>query len=895
MTNPETAHPNFDDRAMDYAAELLAKALGLGEGDSPFPWQVRLLRRLLRGELPRALDIPTGLGKTSTMAIWLVARALRAAVPTRLVYIVDRKVVVDQATRVAEDLREWVEANPVVKEGLGLDDRRLAVSTLRGQFVDNREWMDDPSQPAIVVGTVDMIGSRLLFEGYRASRRIRPYMAGLLGHDALFVLDEAHLVPPFERLLERVMVEPGDLASREAFGVTPPPSRLLSLSATGRSRGGELFELDDDDLAHPIVRKRLGAEKRLTFVDLAPKASLAEAAAAAAWALSEEGTQPIRCVVFLTRRDDAEAAKAHLEKLTGANKVKKGQAPPIETELLVGARRVHERALSAKRLEELGFVAGSNVPRERPHFLFATSAGEVGVDLDADHMVGDLVPWERMVQRLGRVNRRGEGRARVTILRAADLDDERLKGVEVLLRRLPAEGDAIDVSPGALRELARKAKSDGDLARGIRHASTPDLLYPPLEKPTIEAWSFTSLEEHPGRPAIAPWLRGWDEDRPQTALAWRALLPLENGQKPSEAVLQRFFRAAPIHTGEQLETETWRAAEWLKKRVKKVLTAQAKADANARKLEYAGVLRKRGGLELLTLEWIDARQKKHLEADLADADLILDARIAGLSGDGLLDAGVDVAPPCMDGEGWQLDAAFRVRITSSEEPTSEAGWRERERFPFEQTGDGEVVTWLVVDRPVGEYITEEDRSASGSQSLPEHAEWTAARMCEIARRLSLPPRVTQLLALAARLHDEGKRAERWQRAFNAPQNGEAYAKTRGPVNVALLEGYRHEFGSLAYAARDPEFAALSAPEQDLVLHLIASHHGFARPTISTSGCDDAPPSVLEARAREVALRFARLQASLGVWGLAWWEALLRAADQQASRELELRGAGGNGR
>src|SRR5690606_12095211 len=224
------------------------------------------------------------------------------------------------------------------------------------------------------------------------------------------------------------------------------------------------------------------------------------------------------------------------------------------------------------------------------------------------------------------------------------------------------------------------------------------------------------------------------------------------------------------------------------------------------------------------------------------------ADLAGLSGDGLLDAGVDVAPPCMDGEGWQLDAAFRVRITSSEEPTSEAGWRERERFPFEQTGDGEVVTWLVVDRPVGEYITEEDRSASGSQSLPEHAEWTAARMREIARRLSLPPRVTQLLALAARLHDEGKRAERWQRAFNAPQNGEAYAKTRGPVNVALLEGYRHEFGSLAYAARDPEFAALSAPEQDLVLHLIASHHGFARPTISTSGCDDAPPSVLEARA-----------------------------------------------
>ena len=36
------------------------------------------------------------------------------------------------------------------------------------------------------------------------------------------------------------------------------------------------------------------------------------------------------------------------------------------------------------------------------------SAGEVGLDLDADHMVCDLVTWERMVQRLGRVNRRAE-------------------------------------------------------------------------------------------------------------------------------------------------------------------------------------------------------------------------------------------------------------------------------------------------------------------------------------------------------------------------------------------------------------------------------------------------------------------------------------------------------
>ena len=71
--------------------------------------------------------------------------------------------------------------------------------------------------------------------------------------------------------------------------------------------------------------------------------------------------------------------------------------------------------------------------------------------------------------------------------------------------------------------------------------------------------------------------------------------------------------------------------------------------------------------------------------------------------------------------------------------------------------------------------------------------------------------------------------------------------------------------------------------RDLALHLIAAHHGQARPLITVFDPDE-PPSALEGRAREVALRFARLQKRWGPWGLAWWEALFRAADQQASRD-----------
>ena len=72
--------------------------------------------------------------------------------------------------------------------------------------------------------------------------------------------------------------------------------------------------------------------------------------------------------------------------------------------------------------------------------------------------------------------------------------------------------------------------------------------------------------------------------------------------------------------------------------------------------------------------------------------------------------------------------------------------------------------------------------------------------------------------------------------------------------------------------------------RDLILHLIAAHHGNARPLISSAGCEEGPPSLLESRAGDAALRFARLQKQYGPWGLAWREAILRAADQSVSRE-----------
>src|SRR5439155_16412911 len=87
------------------------------------------------------------------------------------------------------------------------EEEPLAISTLRGQFADNAEWRNDPARPAVVVGTVDMIGSRLLFSGYGCGFKSRPLHAGFLGQDALLVHDEAQLEPAFQELVTAIQHE----------------------------------------------------------------------------------------------------------------------------------------------------------------------------------------------------------------------------------------------------------------------------------------------------------------------------------------------------------------------------------------------------------------------------------------------------------------------------------------------------------------------------------------------------------------------------------------------------------------------------------------------------------------------------------------------------------------
>ena len=1112
-------------------ADLLKTSLGLTGKDRPFCWQSELLSRFAKNDLPPALDIPTGLGKTAVMAIWLVARACGATnLPRRLVYVVDRRTVVDQATEEAMKLHAFVAENQDVKESLGLEtDEDLPVSTLRGQHIDNKKWLENPTSPAIIVGTVDMIGSRLLFEGYGVSRKMRPYHAALLGVDTLVVLDESHLVPPFEKLIESIARRQGcGTGQYDGLGAGDadleqiiPKLRLLSLSATGRTGEGA-FGLTEGDLkAGTVTRKRLDAKKRLILHQTDDAAKLVDTLAAMAWEICDKGESAVRIIVFCDRRKDALDTRSAIRKL--ANKGKNATAPDwIEPELFVGGRRVFEREQAAKTLKALGFIAGSIETVEKPTFLIATSAAEVGVDLDADHMVCDLVAWERMVQRLGRVNRRGDGDATIIVVEpppSATNDekaafkkspDARTKKDEESIEKyrkklkterdkwrpyreavqfLPSDNSGFDASPGAIRQLKldaakefknAKAKApklindaatevglnlDADFIDGevkawekllgildcrrdapielppdpeppravaalmqktetnrtksenrkiekhrekvakerekwssyfesvqvlraaessdistcrallhlnmasqikvkfIEEATTPPPLRPGLSRALVDAWSMTSLKKHTGRPIVAPWLRGWVDDEPQTAIVWRKHLPhrgkLPDGKRAKQRYIrdiEAFFEAAPPHLSEVLETETYKVLDWLEQRAIALSTTDEADVGTALPLDQepcfaivldsainVAVTNDRTGClavndvifrvtdETLSKTQIGDQKKKWVESFqtyLAGKTIVVDSRFGGLPDSGLLEEKCDSVPRTADDsinedDIWNREDENRepvvkwfVRHTGgdeadefreSESETSDVDesdrktdlndvWKERLRFVLNADADTDNPPALIVYKWKGDSSIEDDRSTGFWQSLEDHKLQAEQRAESIADKLGLPPQYTKMLKVVARLHDEGKLAANWQNAFTqkAPQrpsefNGKPLAKTPGPIDFQILNHYRHEFGSLLHIEQNgngqyDDFYELPEHLRELGLHLIAAHHGFARPIIATEGCEDAPPSVLKKQALQIAIRFARLQKRWGPWGLAWWESLLRAADQQASRE-----------
>lgn len=886
-------------------------------GHAPFPWQRDLYGRFLKGDFPASCNLPTGTGKTSVIPIWVLALANRIGqvpIPRRLAYIVNRRTVVDQASDEARQIRDRLlnpdappDHAPVLRqlaEALGRvvcdpAGGPLVVSTLRGQLADNGDWRRDPARAAILVGTVDMIGSRLLFSGYRIGFRTRPLHAGLLGQDTLVVHDEAHLSPAFQALLVAVA---DTQATGPDCGVRP--FRVMELTATTRGTGSGQFHLGSEDLRNQEVARRIKADKALRLHTVAAERGAACERIAELLHAHESSGQAI--LAYTRTPEEVATIRQRLIQLVG-----KQVAP--RTTVLTGTVRGRERDHLVR--ENRVFARFLPKPQAEPMpgtvYLLCTSAGEVGVNISADHLVCDLMPFDSLTQRFGRVNRFGQGHARIDVV--SDLGpEEASKEVKPLdrarratlaaLPQLPTRPDgATDASPHALGEL----RSQIDL----RPAFSPAPRQAPLNGILLDNWALTSVRnELPGRPAVEPWLHGFEEDAvPETYVAWRAEVSFFRAQPDGEDGDSLLDMLADL-----LEDYPLKSQELLRDRTDRVLR------------HLKGLARKGGHLPVWLLA-LDGRLRvltlQELAQEAGDAlayrTVVLPPEAGGLTEDGLLDGSESVA------EGRAYDVADAVpgeperpRVRFLGQP-GEVGWdwqlvgtgppfdalpggdarlpgMKRVRDVVLRDGEGEPrARFAAFLRPQG---VEGDGAASWAarqdQLLDEHLGLAEAVATRVADGLGLTGAQRRALVLAARWHDRGKDRPLWQRAVGNHRLVPALAKTahgRPPEN---LSHYRHEFGSLVDVTRDPDFLREPAEVQDLVLHLIAAHHGRARPHFSPDeGYDPhADESVTAAVRAEVPRRFGRLQRRYGRWGLAWLESLLRAADYLASenpREVPL--------
>jgi len=872
-------------------------------GHDPFPWQTELARRLLNADVPMGCNLPTGTGKTSVIPIWVICLGLqtwsgRVTLPRRLIYAVNRRVIVDQATEEANRIIAVLSDHAAEPQAIALraaletlaatpSGFPIAVSTLRGGLADNGEWKVDPTKPAIVIGTVDMIGSKLLFCGYGDGRRDRPLHAGLLGQDALLVHDESHLMPAFGQSLRHVRA----LGRR---GVALRPFYTLDLSATRTDAGDRPFGLGAEDYDCPSIRRRLGLDDQTGRKRLAVHRLL-------------KGQQLVECFVQLAHRHEGTGASVliYVRTVALARKIHDALRKTLADEadsgenrlaILTGTLRGYERDRLAEHpvLQRFSPIRDRK-PRRDTAYLVSTAAGEVGANYDADHCICDLTTLENMIQRFGRVNRVGlfpESAIDVVV------DEEILKKEQ--------EGDSGKPKPLA-KTLALLESLHGDAAvvkvsqiAGCQEAWQPLPVRLDLDAWTLDAWSVTGLRsaDFPQRPDVALWLHGLTEaEHPETQVAWRFELDSMPALDGAEAAawLQDYLDLLPLRRHELLKEST--------REVRKTLEEIGRYGAEQGRVWKAILITADGEIMLDTLAELAGRPRA-----LKWGTVILPVASGGLVA-GLLDtsqkalrtAALDVADQpgqrerllvVRQGEDWlwlQADGATgTVEAPSLREV---AGVLAAARhypapvalaFPITDpdADDEEIRQALVVlNQPETALPAAGDLSAYAkrAQPLDVHLDRVEEAAQRIVAKLDLPAPLAEAVCLAARWHDQGKDRRHWQKAIGNLQ-GEPLAKSgHARFDRRFTKGYRHEFGSLLDAETDPILN--QHPERDLILHLIAAHHGYARPGFPERAYDRTVAfGRNETAARSVLTRFAELQARFGWWQLAWLEALVKAAD-----------------
>ena len=1022
-------------------------------GEPPFPWQSDLARRVL-SELawPQLIDVPTGLGKTALLDIAVfVAAATSAEVGAhrlgrrRIFFVVDRRIVVDEAydravllSKALDRSLESEQDTAVRRVALGLRalaptaDRALTlapyggggpertprtilpVTRMRGGVTWDSSWLDRPDLPGIVVGTVDQVGSRLLFRGYGVSDRRKPLDAALVGTDSLILVDEAHLA--------EVMVSTiTEAYRRDGQGLGLPRADVVRMTATAGDDRLRRYSLDVE--AHrdnEVAWRRLRAAKQLSVVSSDVKLVVRTIADQAVGLLS---TQHNTILVVCNTVDRARQVHANLTEAA----IRQQDPLNADVTLLIGRSRPADRDLLVGRLKQRFGVGRARTVGTKPAILVATQTVEVGANLDADALVSESAPWDCLVQRLGRVNRLGQcpGTAQAIIVHDG-VEDGPVYGTardvtwEFLLEITNRGVVGADVSPLACRDLSTSAPDE---------ASADRPLAPLVTIPILDCWVRTGPVPMPDVP-VAPYLHGLGTDFATVSIAWRDGLvnpdPMgHDAERPDEDV-NADLSAMPVRSEELVEVPLHAVRRWLRGEtalpvtdldedtdpqlpVKKVHDnfsdnframvwrddpAADNTHSDGRKSRPTGswvwidargirpgdvlvIPSERGGLD--EYGWAPGSDRPVLdvaEAIRARPDLLgvvafgralplpllrIDQGTAGRLGLGLEDARElrrltrELGKDSQDREGSTQPgeelpahlAASIERVLESigdlpaDERLAGTAWTPAALTVLKSWVSSDVTVVPVLDMQghrsdrfilapapkAARMVERDDELPEGSSmsarqvTLRTHHTNVGDRARDITHALGLNSQVCSAVETAARWHDLGKVEPRFQAMlcggddYDAMLVDEPLAKSgldpadRTAYRMArrrsgLPGGARHEAWTAALIREHLEEAADSYNfDPDLVIHLVASHHGHSRPW---------PPPVVDATPRDVEVlfvdsttgptgtkvsvssqatidfdqpaRFARLNERYGRWGLALLESIVRCADMTVSGE-----------
>lgn len=916
----------------DLRAEDFSEYFREVHGHDPFPWQRRLTAQVLEERRwPDVIDLPTGTGKTAVLDTAVFTLAARPDVfPRRVVFVIDRRIVVDQVVDRAKQIEKEISQGsaPVLQS---MKDRLkeisgescLGVAALRGGIPIEGEWALRPDEPWVMVCTVDQFGSRLLFRGYGVSPRMRPIHAGLAGNDCLVILDEVHLSRAFAQTLQEV-------SALGHNGHLPRRFQVVEMSATPTSSKGELFKLTEEDLGESAeLRRRAVAAKSATLRDAGTKLPHIAVPADVKKILKSELDESIQSVGVIVNR--VQTARETHRALAEAG---------YSAHLITGRMRPLDKATSLEAISDL-VDPDRRVEIEGLTIVVATQAIEVGADFSFDALITEVAPIDSLRQRFGRLDRRGtlaertRAPAKAWIVgaklalnpqRPDPIYGDSARATWEELQKL--EGfDPIDFSPRSESFLG----FPDECSAPVRHS-------PLLLKTYMDAWVQTNPEPLV-QPAIDWFLHGIDQEEQgaDVNLVWRHDRSLEA------------LKEVPLRSVEYLQVPIKAAKAWLGRSSEEVPVA----DVDGSFHEEVKLVDSTKGTDWCRWQGYVEDPEPISAKDIRPGDiLIVDPQRGGLKGgtwdptstDPVDDLGDEAQAQPAYGQRFSLRLDGRLypgdwpkppvptdEITALDPLSGRiGGWLsevyslpglavwQREAIEKLRAADYKVRNLndryyvLVIDTIDPSTMDGSDQSSSFTGSgitLREHLSGVGKRAADYARRLGLSDEVQADLRLAAQLHDLGKVDSRFQKQMVGDDlveqamfdERDKYLAKSLP-SVRPVSGrwppVRHEIMSVAMAQSNPDVLA-GAHDSDLVLHLVGSHHGQARPLPPIR--EDHNPEVLKfdhegipmrastdlvegPMALEMADRFWRLVERYSYHGLAWLEAILRLADHQQSAE-----------